>query len=526
MSTYAEVRRNILRNTVSNYVRTITALAVGLVSFRLIYQSLNKEEFGFWSLLWSVFGYGVLLDFGFGFAAQKRVAELSVKREWAALSRVLSTIIFFYFGVAAVLGGGVMLASQHIIGWFGVSPENTESFRSLLVVFFIGIGLAFPMGVFPEILRGQQRIRLANYITTGFLLLRLVLLFTAVHLGWGIMPVMLIALGTSLLPDFVAMPLALRQMPEVRIRPALFTRSAIGETASFSIFAYITTATNVVLAKSDQLVLGATLGVAAVALYQAGAKVAEIFREFTKQLQDTISPAAAHLHASADHEALRDLLVRSTRWAVLIATPLYLLCAFHLEDLLKLLTGDRHIAHEVWLTGQVLLLWYFAAIPTHSVFQRIYMMTGHERKLVRFGLVEAALNVGLSLVLVLTFRSVVGVAVGSLVPTLVMGWGVLWPWLARDAGMTRWQLFHCTVLPTWLACLPVLALLVALQWTPSLRFTDTWATLFTQGPVVALLAYTLLLRFTVTPGERAALARRLPFLKPAVSTPATAHETA
>lgn len=525
MSDYAEVRRNIVRNTVSNYVRTCVGMAVGLVSFRLIYQSLDREEFGFWALLWSVFGYGVLLDFGFGFAAQKRVAELSVKRDWAELSRVLSTIIFFYLGVAVLIGLTVLLGSRHIVGWFGVSPENTESFRSLLVVFFIGIGLAFPMGVFPEILRGQQRIRLANYITTGFLLLRLALLFAAVHFGWSFMAIMLIALGTSLMPDFVAMPLALRHMPEVRIRPALFSRSAIGQTASFSIFAYITTATNVVLGKSDQLVLGATLGVTAIALYQAGAKVAEVFREFTKQLQDTISPAAAHLHASADHEALRDLLVRSTRWAVLIATPLYLLCAFHLEDLLKLLTGDRHIAHEVWLTGQVLLLWYFAAIPTHSVFQRIYMMTGHERKLVRFGLIEAALNVGLSIALVLISRSVVGVAVGSLVPTLVMGWCVLWPWLARDAQMTRWQLFQRTVLPAWLACVPVLAVLMALQWMPSLRFENAWATVFTQGPVVAVFAYALLFRFAATPEERAMLTRRLPFLKPAPA-PATAHETA
>ena len=39
------------------------------------------------------------------------------------------------------------------------------------------------------------------------------------------------------------------------------------------------------------------------------AKVAEVFAQFTKQLQDTLSPAAAHLHASGDHDSLRDLLL-------------------------------------------------------------------------------------------------------------------------------------------------------------------------------------------------------------------------
>lgn len=509
MSTYAEVKRNIVRNTISNYVRTFVGMAVGLITFRLIYQTLTREEFGFWALLWSVFGYGILLDFGFGFAAQKQVAEMSVKQDWAGLSRMLSTTLVFYSGIATALGIAVLLGSHTIVGWFRVSPENTESFRQLLVVFFIGIGLAFPMGIFPEILRGQQRIRLANYITTTMMLLRLALTWAAIHFGWGFMALMLIALGMSLLPDFIAMPLAMRRMPEVRLNPRLFSRTCIKQTASFSVFAYLTTATNLVLMKSDQLVLGTTLGVAAVAIYQAGAKVSEIFRDFTKQMQDTISPAAAHLNASGDHHALRDLLVRSTRGAMFIATPLYLLSAFYLPELLNLMTGDAHLPVEVFWVGHALLLWYYASIPTHSVFQRIYMMTGHERKLTRFGLIEAVMNITLSVTLVLLFKNVVCVAIGSLLPTLYIGWVHLWPWLARDAQMTRWQLFKHTVLPAWMACAPVLVILFVMHWSPSLRFENAWATLFTHGPAIGLLAMVLIVRFALTAGEREALMRRL-----------------
>lgn len=509
MSAYSDVKRNIVRNTISNYVRTMVAMGVGLLTFRLIYQTLTREEFGFWALLWSVFGYGILLDFGFGFAAQKQVAQMSVKGEWDALSRVLSTTLVFYSGVALLLGLGVLLGSYTIIGWFGVSPENTESFRHLLIIFFIGIGLAFPMGIFPEILRGQQRIRLANYIITTVLLLRLLLTWIAIHHHWGFMALMLISLGASLLPDFIAMPLAMRRMPKVRLSPRLFSLSCVRQTASFSLFAYLTTATNLVLMKSDQLVLGTTLGVAAVALYQAGAKVAEVFRDFTKQMQDTISPAAAHLHASGDHHSLRDLLVRSTRGAMLIATPLYLLCAFYLHELLTLLTGDAHLPVEVLWVAHILLFWYFASIPTHSVFQRIYMMTGHERALAKLGLLEATLNLILSVTLVLIFRNVLCVAIGSLLPTLYVGWMRLWPWVARDAQLSPWKMFQRTVLPPCLACLPVLALLLVGMWAPGLRFEQAWLTIVVHGPIVGLLALFLIYRFALTPGEREAITRRL-----------------
>src|SRR5688572_26617757 len=93
-----QVKERIYSSSLSNYLFLVIRLGLGLVIFRMIYQTLPKEEFGFWALLWSVFGYGILLDFGFGFTAQKRVAELCVHRDWDTLSKCLSTILFTYVG--------------------------------------------------------------------------------------------------------------------------------------------------------------------------------------------------------------------------------------------------------------------------------------------------------------------------------------------------------------------------------------------------------------------------------------------
>lgn len=505
---YSEVKRNIWSNSVSNYIRTVVGMVVGLLTFRMLYQALGKEQFGFWSLLWSVFGYGVLLDFGFGFAAQKRVAELSVKQDWDQLSRVLSTILFFYVGVAALVAVVVLFGSAHIIGWFGVSPENTEEFRRVLVVFFVGIGLAFPMGIFPEILRGQQRIRLANNLISVAMVLRLGFIGCAIWFKWSFLAVMFIALFFALAPDFLAALLALRRMPAVRLSPRKFSLGMISETMQFSVFAYLGTATNIVLGKSDQLVLGATLSVGAVAVYQAGAKIAEVFSQFTKQVQDTLSPAAAHLHATGDRAALRDLLVNSLRWSVLIATPLYLLCAFYLEELLRLLTGDRVIARETYLVGQVLLVWFYTSLITHSVSKRIFMMCGHERKLMWLGLAEAALNLALSVALVLIFRNVIAVAIGSLIPTLYFGWVRLWPWMARDVELSGWQLFKRTVLPSGVACVPMLAVLVGFRFVVLAPGGSVIGAMFVEATLAGLVALVGAWHVALNDGERGTLARK------------------
>ena len=518
---YSDVKRHIVKNAMSNYVRTFVASTVGLVTFRLLYQSFSKEEFGFWSLLWSVFGYGILLDFGFGFAAQKRVAELSVSQDWPQLSRVLSTILVFYTALAGTLATIIALVSGAIVPWFGIGPDHAAEFRIALIVFFAAIGLAFPMGIFPEILRGQQRIRLVNYLLTTAMILRLGVTWAALHWHWGFMSILLTSLFFSLAPDLAAAFFALRSLPGVKLSPRLFSLRVMRETFAFSVFAYISTATNMVLGKTDQLVLGATLGVVGVALYQAGNKVAEVFATFTKQLQDTLSPAAAHLHAMGDHHALRKLLVQGTRWSAMIATPLYLLCAFYLTELLQLLTGDSHIDSQTWWVGQTLLFWFYTSTLTHSVSKRVYMMTGHERTLMRMGLGEAGINLALSIALVLIFRNVLGVALGSLVPTLLYGWFYLWPWMARDAEMSGAALFRRTILSIWVACFPLVALLTAVAYVPALKFSKPWLTLLVHGAPAGLCAIALLWFYALTDEERANLSRRFPkFFRPDSQTQA------
>ena len=74
-----QLRRKIWLNSVSNYLRTGLRMVLGLLMFRVLYPTpdghgLTNEEFGFYQLLWSVFGYGILMDFGFGLEAQKKVA--------------------------------------------------------------------------------------------------------------------------------------------------------------------------------------------------------------------------------------------------------------------------------------------------------------------------------------------------------------------------------------------------------------------------------------------------------------------
>ncbi|MEM1221889.1 MAG: oligosaccharide flippase family protein [Verrucomicrobiota bacterium] len=419
-------KRHFWRNTVSNYVRTITRLLLGLVLFRLLFSGLSEADFGFWSLLWSLFGYGVLLDFGFGFTAQKAVAEKSTTGEWEELSCLLSTLLWTFVGLAAVLGLFFFAISGLFLGAIGVPEGSGGTYMLAYLIFFAGLALTFPFGLFPEVLRGLQRIDLANWLNTGSVVLNFIGIAIALWLGASFPVIVAVSVITTLLPNVGALFVARHKLPNVSLSPRHFRWSAVKSQLGFSIAAYLITFSNLLMAKSDQAVLGFTLGVAVIAAYQAGFKVAEMFNLFTIQLQDALSPAAASMNASGDSEGLKDLLLKTSRLTFLISTPLYGLCAAYLEPLIQLLTGLGSVEESTLQVGQILLFAIYSSQLTNSCSKRILMMCGYEKKLLGLALIDGLGNVSISIALAFTL-GIVGVALGTLIPTVLVGWLLVLP---------------------------------------------------------------------------------------------------
>lgn len=95
------------------------------------------------------------------------------------------------------------------------------------------------------------------------------------------------------------------------------------------------------------------------------------------------------------------------------------------------------------------------------------------------GLGEAAANVvfsvGLTWLLVMRgwgSDSVIGVAAGSVLPTVIFGWLLLWRWAAREVGTSAVGLFRETLLRPLLACLPMVVAGAGFRWLMGPSFGD------------------------------------------------------
>src|ERR1035437_2653155 len=279
-----EWQRRFWSTAASGYIGVAVRMVLGLVLFRTMFQQFSPAQFGFWALLWSLFGYGILLDFGFGFTAQKAVAGKTATGDMEGLSKLLATILWTFIGMAVLLMVVFLSIREPFLTHMGVAAADRAEFGRAYAVFFIGLALIVPLGLFPEILRGLQRVDLANWIYTFSTVLNFGLLFWGLKAGWSFPVLMSVSVLTSILPNSYAAVVAIRRLPGISLSLRWFEWRSVRVQMGFSIAAYLITFSNMLMSKTDQLVISLTLGVAFVAIYQAGFKMGEMLAMFSSQL--------------------------------------------------------------------------------------------------------------------------------------------------------------------------------------------------------------------------------------------------
>ena len=413
--------KTILYATSTNYLKVFVRMAGGIVTFRLLFKSLDHQDFGFYQLLWSTFGYLVLLDFGFGVSVQRAMAiSAHATDETARRERreAVSTVFFSYVAIDLVVALALIVYGDKLLGTLSVTdPAALARYRLAAGIFSLGMLCGFPLGIYREALKGLNRIHLINLIDTIFFALTSGIISWGCLAHWSLPALMTASVSTAILPIVASVALALRN-PDLRPRLKDFRLAQLRRLSSFSLFAYVTTMTGIIMGQSDQLVIGSLVSVQAIALYVPGFKLTQFYGMMSSQMQDSLGPIAANFGGAGNREALRNLLLNSERWSVLVATLVLIPLLFDIRTALSLLTGEHSPPVEMTQTALLLIGSVYFSIVGSSCTKRILLMTGNHRGVGGFSVLEAAINLGLSLYLTMRWKNVVGAAAGTFIASV------------------------------------------------------------------------------------------------------------
>lgn len=407
------VKRTIARNTVFNAAGRVweALVAIGLTVY--IIDRVGLEGFGLWSLVSVFTGYAALFDFGVGSAFSRYIAAFAAKGDRMGVSAVVSTGVYFYALLGAVLvaagwpcidlllDGTLALMDMLNPGQTHVAEGNArwEEARFLLrgaLLLFVATNVVAP---FPALQMGLQRMGVTNIL--GFLGSLVKVFFTVLflELGHGVPGLLYtsaVLLGTMTIANAAV---AYRLYPGLQCRPSRMQWDLFKELFSFGWRSQIARLSNLINFQTDRVIVAFASGgnLDLVGIYRVGEDLAQKVRQIPTLLVSALVPAVSDLDARNDHARLERLYVRSTKYVAALAAPLTLYFAATAGPLLSIYADKSELGAAAWVARIILLGYALNVLPGPGV--SIALGKGHAGLPMVAGIISMSANIALTLAL-------------------------------------------------------------------------------------------------------------------------------
>jgi O-antigen/teichoic acid export membrane protein len=408
----SQLRRNVLTNYIARFA-TIFAL---FLLFPFVDHHVGASVYGIYLLVTSLTTF-FTLDFGMGTATIRYVAAAWSTDDRPALSRVISSSLAFFIGLAVVLA--LLFGLAMVVAWPSLQIPTSERATALQLLVVVGVGqvlIAIPLGVFNQVLIGIGRLDVMNVLQLAQLALRVIATVSLLALGYGIVAVAISESVLAVALGVAAWAAAKLQMEDVPVNLGRARWHVVRSMAPFSLQLFVISAAALIILQADSLIIALFLPVAAVTLYGAAYRIYQVTREVTNALTLALVPAATARHVQDQHLRLQQLFLTATRYSnvlvLLFAVPGLLFAGIVLEAwggpgfragaevmqilLLSQLFNNNHLVAISILTGQ-----------------------GNVKAYARYHAVWAISNILLSVILIQSI-GIRGVALGTAIPIILL----------------------------------------------------------------------------------------------------------
>jgi O-antigen/teichoic acid export membrane protein len=466
------------RNVSTRYVLVVVNVLIGLVMLRYNVQHLGPATYGLWMLAASMTPYLTALDFGYGSAVVRYVAEFRVRRDVRALNEVLSTMAYVLSAVGALCYLAAIVAAVLFPYLFNVEPGQVQIGRFVLLMTSLQVALFFPFSIYGGVINGFERYYINNLVGLTFNVVTAIVNVIVLRLGYGLVELVACTTVLRILPLWIYRRNAYRVFPELQVKRHYFRRDRLRELSGFSVYVAVVDWAGRLTYATDTFFLGVLMNTAAVAVFSVAQRISETLLTLTLQIHTFMMPAVVNRALGGELERQRALLVRATRFQLAIAMCLCGGVAALAGVVIRtwLGAGWDDSVRVTQVLALVVVLRALMAMPI-----TVLQGTGDQKFVAAAAAWSALVNLALSIPFV-WLGGVTGIAIATAVAALV-GVILIFPRSCRAVGLGTWQGGVRIIVPTvWPAAI-AMGLILWIQRALGAGMTPVLAALLVGGVV-------------------------------------------
>ncbi len=443
-SPVSSAANNLIAGTFTKYLLLAFNIGTGIFLMPFTVHHLGQAEYGLWMLVGSMTYYFQLLDMGYGNGIVRHIVAADRQGDIEGVNRIASTFVCVY----AAIGLAACVAMVALIVWVvphfpHLTLAEIWTAQVLLAIIGARVALGFPMTVFGAVTNARQGFVLNNGVAIVAVLTNAALTYIVLERGHGLITLVTATTLVNILGYGGYAWTAKRVFPELRIRARYFSRRHWREVTTFSVFLFVIQIASQISFNIDNIVIGAVMGTAAVAVYTVALRLGEYQRRLCDQFSGMLFSVAIGFGAEGNLAALRQTLIEGTRVAVTLVVGASICLIGFSGPLIRHWMGpdfDGSVAPFVVLALAGVI------VVSQAAMGNILIAVGSHKLLTGVWLGEALVNLAVSLLLVHRL-GLLGVALGTLTPLAFGHLGVLLPQTCRAVGLPIRRCFAETLWP-------------------------------------------------------------------------------
>ena len=409
------------KNTVTNYFSMFVRLVQGILITRWLISHLGEAQYGLWVMLWSFFSYALLLDLGFGVAAQKVTATELYKKDIEKFNHTISSIFFSHITLALLIMPLTFLGMYYVRELFHLPADATAEYirfcREALLLSGLAATIVFPLGVFPEILVGLQKLYVRNNIIIISKIVELAGVITSFSMGWGLFKLLLFVMAVMGCTQLAMMIAVCKNIPGFRVKLA-FDKEVFKGIFRFSSAVYIISIGRMLWERGMFLLISVFCGLTPVGIFQLGSRIPFLIQQIALPYVENISPITALLHSRKRTMHLAQILMRAIRWVNFFAAGITVMVMIYAPRIILLLFNVE--SNEAAFICRLMVLFVYFLLVFRTIPEKFLTMAEEHKFLAKVQSLESIIFIAVSLT-VLLIKPHVLIVVAAMILTKGVG---------------------------------------------------------------------------------------------------------
>jgi O-antigen/teichoic acid export membrane protein len=411
----------IVAGTAVTYLNTGISLLCNLILVPMYLYYLGKEPYGLWLVVLSIVSYLGLSNFGIAQSVSNFVASANAKQDYEGIRAIVATGFWLYVIIillAIIFVSGLVLLAP-LDSLIKVSSSLKGVVTPVLIISSLFFLLRLPLTIFRVTLRSLNLIYKEQLFQIMFTVIQFVGVAVILLSGIGIIGLSVVYGGVGILSGVVLFIYLRFIVPDISLSSKFADKKIVKKLMTPGGYFFVLQIAGVLIWSTDNIIISAVLGTAAVALYAVAFKVFMLTIGIVSVITSNMLPTITAAYAVNNIEYLSDLYIKALKLCVgLGLLALFLLISVGPDLMIKWIGVENYVGNTTFYLFICLIFISIILWPSDA----ILIGTTQHRGYAIMTFIEGIINVLLSIWWIHIW-GVAGVAAATLTARLATnGW--------------------------------------------------------------------------------------------------------